>query len=81
MKIDQTTTTTTTSRRWKKNRCRLIFLLIYSYADQRDAPRGSGGAIVVDREKRKQKIRVQFHTRTGMVQGGMWPWICGDRER
>lgn len=38
-------------------------------------------AIVVDREKRKQKIRVQFHTRTGMVQGGMWPWICGDRER
>lgn len=39
MKIEQTTTTTT-SRRWKKNRSRLIFLLIYSYADQRDAPRG-----------------------------------------
>lgn len=38
-------------------------------------------AIVVDREKSKQKIRVQFHTRSGMVQGGMRPWICGDRER
>lgn len=42
----------------------------------------AAAAIVVDRGKRKQKNTGSIsHPLGGMVQDGMRPWICGDRER